>query len=140
MTRSRDELSVLLKRLAHAQRVYVRSGRLHPASGGANGVLAAIAAETHTLVGRLHRKDWQQHASDPDGPAPVEQVEAALEPIAAENAAVDASADARTLLGRYGDGDVSCYTNISAAETSALSSSPPKRSASSGASTPVDAH
>ena len=78
---------MLLKRLAHAQRVYVRSGRLHPASGGANGVLAAIAAETHTLVGQLHRKDWQQHASDPDGPAPVEQVEAALEPIAAENAA-----------------------------------------------------
>ena len=80
-------MSVLLKRLAHAQRVYVRSGQLRPTSDGANGVLAAVAAETHILLRQLHLKDWQQHASDPDGPVPVEQVEAALEPIAAEDAA-----------------------------------------------------
>lgn len=87
MARRGDELSVPLKRLAHAQRVYVRSGRLRPTSGGASGVLAAVAAETHTLVGQLHRKDWQQHAGDSDGPVPVAQVEEALEPIDAKNAA-----------------------------------------------------
>lgn len=38
--------------------------------------------------------------------------------VGPEDSAVDAPADARTLLGRYGDGDVSCYTNISAARTS----------------------
>ncbi|WP_405842021.1 hypothetical protein [Streptomyces sp. NBC_01518] len=91
MARDRDELSVLLKRLAHAQRVYVRSGRLPSTSGGTsdgtNGVLAAIAAETHILVGQLHREDWQRFASAPEGPAAVDQVEEALEPIAAKNAA-----------------------------------------------------
>lgn len=87
MARRGDELSVVLKRLAHAQRVYVRSGRLRPTSGGASGVLAAVAAETHTLVGQLYRKDWQQYASDAGGPVPVEQVEEALEPTDGENAA-----------------------------------------------------
>jgi hypothetical protein len=87
VARNSDELSVLLKRLAHAQRVYVRSGRLRPTSGGARGVLAAVATETHILVGQLHEKDWQQHASNSDGPASVEQVEEALEPLSAANAA-----------------------------------------------------
>ncbi|MET7488975.1 hypothetical protein [Streptomyces sp. NPDC005538] len=82
-----DELSVLLKKLAHAPRVYVRSGRLPATSGGASGVLAAVAAEVHTLVRRLHREDWQQWASDPTGPASVREVEEALEPIDGDSAA-----------------------------------------------------
>jgi len=86
-----DELTVRLQALAHPLRVYVRSGRLPPTNGGASsgarGVLAAVAAETHILIGQLHEKDWQQHASDTDGPASVERVEEALEPLSAENAA-----------------------------------------------------
>jgi hypothetical protein len=44
MARRGDELSVLLKRLSHQGRVYVRSGQLRPTSGGASGVVAAVAA------------------------------------------------------------------------------------------------
>lgn len=85
MPKRGDELSVLLKRLAHAHRVYVRSGRLPPTSGGASGILAAVAAEVHTLVRQLYRKDWQELATGV--PAPVEEIEEALEPIDGENAA-----------------------------------------------------
>ncbi|MFE2420378.1 hypothetical protein [Streptomyces hokutonensis] len=67
--------------------MYVRSGWLRTTSGGASGVLTAVAAETHILVGQLHEKDWRQHASSSDGPAPVGQVEEALEPIYTKNAA-----------------------------------------------------
>ncbi|GHI06325.1 hypothetical protein AQI88_18460 [Streptomyces cellostaticus] len=75
-----------MKRLAHRQRVYVRSGRLPSTTGGARGVRAAVAAEVHVLLRQVW-KDWQQYASDPAGPASAQQVEAALEPFTAERAA-----------------------------------------------------
>lgn len=85
MARRGDELSVLMKRLSHQGSVYVRSGPLRPTSGGASGVVAAVAAEVHTLFRQLCRKDWQLSSST--GPAPVEQVEEALAGIDAERAA-----------------------------------------------------
>ncbi|NUQ97417.1 MAG: hypothetical protein HOY79_13000 [Streptomyces sp.] len=93
MTRRGDELSVLLKRLSHQGRVYVRSGRLRPTSGGASGVVAAMAAEVHTLLRQLYRKDWQGYATSSVGPEDVQQVEEALEAIDAEKAA--------SLMGRF---------------------------------------
>jgi hypothetical protein len=87
MARSGDELTVLMKRLSHQGRVYVRSGLLRPTSGGASGVVAAVAAEVHTLFRQLCRKDWQQQTSASAGPGPVEQVEEALDGIDAVRAA-----------------------------------------------------
>ncbi|WP_030944530.1 hypothetical protein [Streptomyces sp. NRRL S-646] len=89
MTRHGDELSVLMKRLSYQGRVYVRSGPLRPTSDGASGV---VAAEVHTLFRQLYRKDWRQNASDSTGPAPVQQVEEALDGIDTQRAA--------SLLGR----------------------------------------
>jgi len=86
MVRRDDELSVLMKRLSHRGRAYVRSGQLRPTSGGASGTVAAVAAEVHTLLRQLYRKDWQQFASDAAGPVDVQQVEEALDGIDAENA------------------------------------------------------
>ncbi|RPF39115.1 hypothetical protein [Streptomyces sp. TLI_185] len=86
MARRGDELSILMKRLSHQGRVYVRSGLLPPTSGGESGVVAAVAAEVHTLFRQLYRKDWQHNAADSTGPAPVQQVEEALDAIDAERA------------------------------------------------------
>jgi hypothetical protein len=80
-----DELAVTLKRLAHAGRVYVRSGRLPATIGGASGVVAAVAGEVHTLSRQLYRKDWQEYASG-SGPVSVQRVEEAFEAVDAERA------------------------------------------------------
>ncbi|MER6735276.1 hypothetical protein [Streptomyces puniciscabiei] len=80
-----DELSQLMARLAHRQRVYVRSGRIPSTPGGLDGLRAAVAAEAHVVIRTLW-KDWKQWASDRSGPASAQQVEEALEALTAERA------------------------------------------------------
>ncbi|MET8247875.1 hypothetical protein ABZV31_27820 [Streptomyces sp. NPDC005202] len=46
----------------------------------------------------MHRKDWQQYATDPAAPVPVEQVEQALEPVDAKKAAALMGSLASTCL------------------------------------------
>jgi hypothetical protein len=81
-----QELCQLMTRLAHRQRVYVRSGRLPSTTGGLDGLRAAVAAEVHVVIRRLW-KDWEQYATGAEGPASAQQVEVALEAFTAERAA-----------------------------------------------------
>jgi hypothetical protein len=90
--RERDELSALMKRLAHDGRVYVRSGQLPSTTGGIHGIRAAVAAEVHVVLRRLWR-DWERYATGSEGLSSAQRVEAALETFTADRAAV--------LMGRF---------------------------------------
>ncbi|MFF4505534.1 hypothetical protein [Streptomyces sp. NPDC001401] len=103
MVKRDDELAVLLKRLAHRHRVYVRSGLLPATTGGVSGVLAAVAAELNILLRQLHRRDWQDSA----GPASVQEVEEA-EAVAGQVVQL-LGADARWWSNRDG----SSWTDVS---------------------------
>ncbi|MEV7689496.1 hypothetical protein [Streptomyces bungoensis] len=80
-----DELALCMKKLAHPRRVYVRSGRLASTANGLNGVRAALADQVRALLQQLW-KDWEQDATGLDGPASAQQVQEALEPLAADRA------------------------------------------------------
>jgi len=79
-----SELGSLIETLSNNRNVYVRHGRF------ASGVTparrpGALAVEVYGLVAELHRY-WKQYASGGTAPASVPQIEASLEPLAADAA------------------------------------------------------